>query len=102
MEKSGLKGLLSTPNKGENKNKNNPVENIDSNNDPSKTFTIYAKKSTIEKMNNIQWLKSKVIDLDDFTKEDIILEALNLLAEKIDYEKLTKKYKKNLEKNNNK
>ena len=98
MAKGGLNSLLNKAEKKEEK----VIENIDSNNDPSKTFTIYAKKSTIEKMNNIQWLKSKVIDLDDFTKEDIILEALNLLAEKIDYEKLAKKYKKNLEKNNNK
>ena len=48
-------------------------------------------------MDELQWLKDRVIDLKHTTREDILLEALNLLADKVGYDKLKKKYSKQLE-----
>ena len=73
------------------------VQKITQEEDKPKQFSVYAKESTIQLMDELQWLKDRVIDLKHTTREDILLEALNLLADKVGYDKLKKKYSKQLE-----
>ena len=62
------------------------------------TVSFSHFESTKKLLHELVWLKKFAIDLEEVSQGDIIREALELLAEKIDYEKLRKKYAKQLEK----
>lgn len=53
-----------------------------------KYFTARHSVSTIEMLQNIAWLKQYVIDFKKVSQGDVIREGLELLAEKMNYDKL--------------
>lgn len=62
-----------------------------------KTISLYLKNDQLEKLDNIVWLKSYIIDMGAaYSRSDIVLEALELLGKKIGYEKLSKEYNEKL------
>lgn len=52
--------------------------------------------STKKLLDDIVWLKKFVVDMKEASQGDIILEALELLAKKIDYKNLRVKYAEQL------
>lgn len=58
-----------------------------------KTISLYLKDDTLEKLDNMVWLKSYIIDMGKaYSRTDVVLEALELFGKKIGYEKLAAEY----------
>jgi len=57
----------------------------------SKSFTLTIQPGTIQKFNEIQLLKNS-IDMANYTRNDILMQALDLLGDSIGYDALMKKY----------
>ncbi|MEO2050280.1 MAG: hypothetical protein ABGX00_00835 [Allomuricauda sp.] len=88
---NGIDDLLSGPsaNKGKQTEKKKS-ENIQ--------ITFSHAKTTKKLLDDLVWLKTYKIDEEPLSQGDVICEALQLLADKIGYEKLRKKYADKLEK----
>lgn len=59
----------------------------------SESFTLTIQPDTIQKFNEIQWLKQFVIDFTRVTRDDVLKEALDALGEKMGYDELMKQHK---------
>ena len=60
------------------------------------SFTITHDAETKELMDDIQWLQQYVVKKSPVSQGDVISEALELLADKIGYDKLKKEYEEDL------
>ena len=59
----------------------------------NKTISLYLKEDELEMLDNIVWLKSYIIDMgESYSRTNIVVEALQLLANEVGYEKLTAEY----------
>lgn len=66
---------------------------------PGKTISIYIKHDELEKIDNLVWLKKFVIDLGGaYSRNSVIVEAINMLAEKENYNALLKKHQEKINK----
>ncbi len=75
------------------------MEENKSNNQTPVSFTLTIQPDTIQLFNELQWLKQYAIDLKRATRNDVLKEALDLLAEKYEYPVLMKKYAKRIPEN---
>ncbi len=64
----------------------------------AQSFTLTIKPEVIQLFNEIQWLKTYVIDKQRQTRGDILHEALSDLAVKINHAKLIKTHSEEMEK----
>ena len=63
----------------------------------NKTISLYLKEDELEMLDNIVWLKSYIIDMGEaYSRSNIVVEALQLLANEVGYDKLVKKYQDKL------
>ena len=90
---SGILGLLKKPDASKDQKRKNAKEAKVS----AESFTLTIKPATIKKFNEIQWLKQYAIDFKRATRNDVLMEALNCLGEKIGYDELMKKYSDKME-----
>lgn len=86
-DKKLLSGLMGKPKDGNGgKSKSKSVKRS------SESFTLTIQPETIQKFNEIQWLKQYAIDFKRITRDEVLNQALDLLAESINYDELMKQY----------
>mgnify|MGYP003647236058 CR=1 FL=1 len=59
----------------------------------TENFTLTIHPDTLQKFNEIQWLKQFIIDFSRVTRDDVLKEALDALGEKMGYDELMKQHK---------
>lgn len=59
-------------------------------------FTVRDVASTKQLLDDLQWLKQIVVDKRPISQGDVVREALQLLAKKMNYDKLKEEYAEDL------